>query len=48
MKKSVHLILQEDEIVELIRILIDGDSEGALDFLKRHFKGQGRDLLEGG
>lgn len=48
MKKAVNLVLEEAEIVELIRILIDDDAEEALAFLKTHFKGKARDLLEGG
>jgi hypothetical protein len=47
-KKSIHLILEDDEILELMRILMDSDAEGALEFLRRHFKGKARDLLEGG
>lgn len=34
--------------MELFRILIDEDAEGALAFLRKHFKGKARDLLEGG
>jgi len=48
MKKTVNLVLEEEEILELIRILMDDDAEGALVFLKKHFKGKARDLLEGG
>jgi hypothetical protein len=40
MKKSVNLVLDEKEIIELIGILIDDDPEGALAFLKTHFKGK--------
>jgi hypothetical protein len=29
-------------------ILIDEDADGALEFLKKHFKGKARELLEGG
>ena len=48
MKKSLNLILEDKDIIELIRILIDSDPEGALEFLRQHFKGKARDLLEGG
>ena len=48
MKKALHLILEEEDILELMRILMDDDTEGALAFLKKHFKGKARDLLEGG
>jgi hypothetical protein len=48
MKKAVNLVLEESEIIELMRILLDDDEKGALIFLKSHFKGKARDLLEGG
>ena len=48
MKKTVQLALEEEEIIELIRILLDDDPEGALVFLKAHFRAKARDLLESG
>jgi hypothetical protein len=48
MKKSVTLSLEDGEVIELLRILLDDDPEGALAFLKTHFRGKARDLLEGG
>ena len=48
MKKSLTLILTDEEILELMRVLLDGDAEGALEFLHLHFKGKARELLEGG
>jgi len=48
MKKVINLPLEDEDVVELMRILIDGDAEGALLFLKQHFKGKARELLEGG
>lgn len=48
MKKAITLTLEDAELVELLRILIDDDPEGALDFLRTHFKGKARELLEGG
>ena len=48
MKKAINLVLEEEEILELIRILMDDDAEGALAFLRTHFKGKARDLLESG
>jgi len=48
MKKGINLVLDDEQIVELIRILIDNDAEDALTFLKVHFKGKARELLEGG
>lgn len=48
MKRAINLTLEDEAIIELMRILIDEDAEGALAFLKNHFKGKARDLLEGG
>ncbi len=48
MKKTLQVALEDQEIIELMRILMDDDAEGALEFLKNHFKGKARDLLEGG
>jgi hypothetical protein len=48
MKKGITLILGDEQIVELFRILIDSDAEGALTFVKTHFKGKLRGLLESG
>ncbi len=48
MKKTLNVVVEEKELIELMRILLDDDPEGALAFLKKHFKGKARDLLEGG
>ena len=48
MKKVVTIPLEDEEIIELCRILLDKDPEGALAFLQTHVKGKARDLLEGG
>jgi hypothetical protein len=48
MKKGFNIVLEDEQIVELMRILIDDNAEDALIFLKRHFKGKARELLEGG
>ena len=48
MKKAMNLVLEEAEIIELMRILMDDDAEGALVWLRAHFKGKARELLEGG
>jgi hypothetical protein len=48
MKKSLNLVLEDQDIIELMRILMDSDAEGSLEFLRKHFKGKARDLLEGG
>ncbi len=48
MKKAMNLVMEEQEVIELMRILMDEDAEAVLAFLKRHFKGKARELLEGG
>jgi hypothetical protein len=47
-KKSLQVTLKDPDIIELMRILLDEDAEGALIFLHTHFKGKARELLEGG
>jgi len=48
MKKQLSVVVEDQDVIELMRILMDDDAEGALAFLKQHFKGKARDLLEGG
>ena len=48
MKKAINLVVEDDDLIELIRVLLDDDADGALAFLKTHFTGKARDLLEGG
>jgi hypothetical protein len=47
-KKAMNLVLEEKDLIELIRILLDGDADGALAFLQAHFRGKAVELLEGG
>jgi hypothetical protein len=47
-KKSFNLLLEDQDILEVMRILMDGDTDGALEFLRKHFKGKALELLEGG
>jgi hypothetical protein len=48
MKKGFNLVLDEPDLIELVRIFLDEDAAGALAFLKKHLKGKTRELLEGG
>ena len=48
MKKSVTIVLDDQDLLELMRVLLDDDAEGSLIFLKTHLKGKARELLEGG
>ncbi len=47
MKKSITLTLSDEELIELQRILLDGDSEGAWKFLKTHLDKQIKAVLSG-
>jgi hypothetical protein len=46
-KKALSIVV-DDDLLELMRILMDDNAEAALAFLKQHFKGKARDLLEDG
>jgi hypothetical protein len=48
MKKAISLVVEDNDLIELIRFLMDDDADGSLAWLKTHFKGKARDLLEGG
>ena len=48
MKKNLSVVVNDEDLIELLRILMDDDADAALAFLKKHFKGKARDLLEGG
>ncbi len=48
MKHAINIVLEEAEAIELRRILIDEDREGALAFLKTHLQSKILELLEGG
>lgn len=47
-EKGFTLALEDAELIELCRVLLDHDADGALAFLQTHFKGKVRELLEGG
>jgi hypothetical protein len=48
MKKVLSIVVEDQDLIDLMRILMDDDTEGAFAFLKKHFKGKARELLEGG
>ena len=48
MKRVLTIPLEDEDIIELCRILMDKDADGALEFLQTHVKGMARDLLESG
>jgi len=47
MSEVMNLILEEEDMIELMRILLDDDAEGALEWLKAHFSGKASHVLEG-
>jgi DNA polymerase III gamma/tau subunit len=47
MKKTITLALDDADLIELLRILMNKDAEGALAFLQQHVKGKVREALEG-
>jgi hypothetical protein len=47
-KKALLLVLEDADLIELARILMDEDADAALAFLRRHLKGKAQELLEGG
>jgi hypothetical protein len=47
MKKSITLVLNDEELMELQRILLDEDREEALRFLKTHLEKQVRAVASG-
>lgn len=48
MKKAITVTLDDDEIVDLIRLMQNEDTGLALAFVKRHFKGKAQEALIGG
>ena len=48
LKKALPIVLEDADLIELARILMDDDADAALGFLKRHLKGKAQQLLEGG
>ena len=50
-KTGINLTLssvEDTDLIELCRILLDRDADAALAFLQQHLRGKARDLLEGG
>ena len=47
MKKSITLVLNDEELIELQRILLDEDKEEALQFLKTYLVKQVKAVVSG-
>ena len=48
MKKATSLALEEEELLELVRILDEDDAPAALAFLRQHLQAKAHQMLEGG
>ena len=46
MSKVMNLVLEDADMLELMRILLDDDAEGALEWLKAHLSGKAPHVLE--
>jgi len=46
-KKSIVLQLDDEQLIELKRILLDEDAAAALEFLQKHLRGKTAGLLDG-
>ncbi len=44
---AITLVLEDMELLELARIMMDDDADAALAFLKRHLKARSKQVLEG-
>jgi len=47
MSEAVNLVLEEEDMIELMRVLLDDDAEGALEWLRIHLSGKAPHVLEG-
>ena len=47
MKKSIVLSLSDEELIELERIMLDNDREGALKALKKHLEREVKAAISG-
>ncbi len=47
MKRTIILVLTDEELLELQRILLDEDKDAALRFLKKHLADKVKGKLEG-
>lgn len=48
MRKGLTLVLSDEELLDLCRVIIDRDAEGALEFVSRHLRKKVEQALEGG
>lgn len=48
MQKSLVIVLSDRELLDLYRVIIDRDGDGALAFLDQHVRKRVHQALEGG
>jgi len=48
MKKALVIPVTDEELQELYRVVLDGDAEGALRFIREHLRRPLLQALEGG
>jgi len=46
MSKVMNLVLEDEDLMELERILLDDDAEGALEWFRAHLSGKALHVLE--
>lgn len=46
MRKVMNLILDDEDVLELMRILLDDDEQAAVAWLRAHREAKARDCLE--
>jgi hypothetical protein len=46
MSEVMNLVLEDEDVFELLRILLDDDAEGALVWLKTHLNGKASYVLD--
>ena len=47
MSRVMNLVLEDEDLMELERILLDDDAEGAFEWLRAHLSGKAPHVLEG-
>jgi hypothetical protein len=46
MSKVMNLVLEDEDMLELMRVLLDDDAAGALEWLRAHVSGKAPHVLE--
>lgn len=47
MREALNLILDDEDVLELMRILLDDDEQAAVAWLRAHLEGRAREIIEG-